>query len=556
MASLNVDSSFLPEEQFQCSLCMYLFTDPVSTPCGHTFCKACLGTHWDNNEICQCPCCKKRFYARPEVSTNTVIQEIAVHVKKRKLSIPEFSAAPGEVACDVCDTKKLKAMKSCLVCLTSYCETHLEPHQRVVSLKRHKLINPVENLEDRMCKKHERLLELFCRSDQTCVCVLCTETDHRAHDSVPIEDEAAHKKGELEATKAKFETMVLARKKKVDDIKHSLDLSKINTNKEIEASEKLFSTLKRSVEEGQTNLIRTLEESQTAAENNAEEFIKELEQEMTELKRRSSELDQLSDTEDHLFFLQTLQTLRIRPVTKKWSAISVHSNVSVGAVREALSKLFEICNRELKIVTDIELKTLRGFKEDVKLDVNTANKQLCVTDCGKRMKYSKTAQAVSNNVERFDTFPMVLGEEGFNSGCHYWEVQVGQRNDWDVGVAKETVSRKGEVQVKSNNGFFALEKEGYDYMVCTSPCETHYLNPRPRRVGIYVDYEGGKVSFYNVDEKSHIYSYTNQSFKEKLYPYFYVYSRAKKSEALVISSMEDPTHFFKQFLQAASKTIE
>uniref|UniRef100_A0AAZ3QMP7 RING-type domain-containing protein n=1 Tax=Oncorhynchus tshawytscha TaxID=74940 RepID=A0AAZ3QMP7_ONCTS len=172
MSSLNVDSSLLPEEQFLCSICLNVFTDPVTTPCGHTFCKACISGHWDNSEICQCLKCQKRFYVRPEVSTNSVIEGISMHIKRRKLDIPECLVAPWEVACDVCSTIKLKALKSCLVCLTSYCEIHLEPHQRVVNLKRHKLIDPVENLEDRMCKKHERGLELFCRTDQTCVCVL------------------------------------------------------------------------------------------------------------------------------------------------------------------------------------------------------------------------------------------------------------------------------------------------------------------------------------------------------------------------------------------------
>jgi hypothetical protein len=83
----------------------------------------------------------------------------------------ESPAKAGNVPCDVCPGMKRKALKSCLVCLASYCKTHLDPHQIAPALKRHKLVNPVENLEDRICKKHDRLLELFCRTDQTCVCV-------------------------------------------------------------------------------------------------------------------------------------------------------------------------------------------------------------------------------------------------------------------------------------------------------------------------------------------------------------------------------------------------
>lgn len=94
----------------------------------------------------------------------------------------------------MCVGTQREALKSCLVCLTSYCESHLEPHLRVATLKIHKLIEPVAMLENRMCKRHQRLLELFCRSDQRCVCVLCTETDHRCHDTVPVERESKEKK--------------------------------------------------------------------------------------------------------------------------------------------------------------------------------------------------------------------------------------------------------------------------------------------------------------------------------------------------------------------------
>ncbi|XP_042185471.1 tripartite motif-containing protein 29-like, partial [Oncorhynchus tshawytscha] len=175
--------------------------------------------------------------------------------------------------------RDIKALKSCLVCLTSYCETHLEHHQRVVNLKRHKLIDPAENLEDRMCK-HDRLLELFCRSDQTCVCQFCTETDHKSHDTVPIEDMGAHQKGELAAAKAEVEKIVQVRQKKVDEIKHSVELSR-----------------------------QVMEAMQTAAEKRAEGLNNDLEQEITELQRRSTELEQLSHTEDHLHFLQASITL-------------------------------------------------------------------------------------------------------------------------------------------------------------------------------------------------------------------------------------------------------
>nr|XP_023990338.1 tripartite motif-containing protein 47-like [Salvelinus alpinus] len=168
----------------------------------------------------------------------------------------------------------------------------------VSALKRHKLINPVQNLEDKMCKKHNRPLELFCRTDKMCVCQFCT--DHKCHDTVPLEEERGERKAQLRKTDAEVQQMIQERLKKVQEIKHSVDLSKREAEREISDSVQVFTDLVRSIERSQAELIEVIEEKQKAAERQAEGLIKELEQELTELQRRSTELEQLSHTEDHL----------------------------------------------------------------------------------------------------------------------------------------------------------------------------------------------------------------------------------------------------------------
>ncbi|KAL0189507.1 hypothetical protein M9458_016606, partial [Cirrhinus mrigala] len=147
-------------EELKCSVCVDVFKDPVSTPCGHNFCKSCLNQCWENSENCICPLCKEIFSKRPDLKINTALREVLQHFEKK------FTLSKSKVLCDICDDKKMKALKSCLVCQTSYCEKHLEPHLRVLSFKKHKLIDPVENIKDYICQKHERPLELFCRDDQ------------------------------------------------------------------------------------------------------------------------------------------------------------------------------------------------------------------------------------------------------------------------------------------------------------------------------------------------------------------------------------------------------
>lgn len=181
-------TSVLKEESLLCRICLEVFSDPVTTSCGHNFCKSCLTQYWNTSQLCCCPLCKENFTIRPEVKTNISLKEIVEHFKK-KCTFDE-----PNVLCDFCTGTKLKALKSCLDCGMAFCMSHLEPHSHVVKLQKHKLINPVKNLADYICQKHQRPLEMFCSDDQMCVCEFCIEGDHRSHTMIHIMDETGKKK--------------------------------------------------------------------------------------------------------------------------------------------------------------------------------------------------------------------------------------------------------------------------------------------------------------------------------------------------------------------------
>ncbi|KAL0964931.1 hypothetical protein UPYG_G00274590 [Umbra pygmaea] len=543
-ADMASSSSVLSEEQFLCSICLDVFTEPVSIPCGHNFCKACIRTHWDSNDLCQCPMCKKTFDKRPDLFINTFISEMFAQFKKSiqvedNSSPDECSSILIEVFCDICTETKLKALKSCLVCLTSYCETHLEPHQRVAALKKHKLIDPVENLEDRMCKKHDRLLELFCRTDQMCLCLLCLKSDHMSHKTVLLEEEYVEKMSRLEKTEAEVQQMIQERLQKVHDIKHSVELSRKDAERQISDSVEVFTALVRSIERSQAELLEVIEEKQRAAERQAEGLIKELEQEITELKRRCSDLEQLSHTEDHLHLLQSFTSLCNPPPTKDWSEISVPSDLCVqGTVRRAVSQLEETVVREVTRLCDAELKRLHQYAVDVTLDPDTAQPDLILSDDGKQVKDGDIMQNVPDNPERFNHVVCVLGKEGFTSGRFYYEVMVKEKTEWDLGVVRESANRKGEIILYPNDGYWSLMLRNGDECNCLAdPNVLLSLRQKPQKVGVFVDYEEGLVSFYDVEARSHIYSFTGCTFTEKLYPFFSPSENdgGKNSAPLIIS---------------------
>ncbi|XP_049423401.1 E3 ubiquitin-protein ligase TRIM21-like [Epinephelus fuscoguttatus] len=525
---MSTASFLLSEDQFRCFICMDVFTDPVSTSCGHNFCKNCITNHWNTNDHYQCPMCKKTFTTRPELHVNTLFSGMVAQFRQSAQQKASSSSSqqqvskPGEVPCDICTGTKLKALKSCLVCLVSYCETHLEPHVKMSGLKRHPLINPVENLEDRICKKHDKPLELFCKTDQTCVCTLCPVSDHKTHDVVPLREEYKNQKAELGKTEAEIQQMIQKRRLKIQEIKHSVDLSEKDADRVKAEGVQVFTALKESVERGQADLIKTTEEKKRMTQKQAEGFIKELEQEISELKKKSTEVKQLSRTEDHLQLLQCIQSLKAARLSKDWTGVTVCPPLYEGTVVRAVSQLVETLNIEMKrLVAEPEMKRVQQYAVDVTLDPETANPYLILSHDGKQVKHGDVKKHLSDSPKRFSRYICVLGKQSFSSGRSYFEVQVKEKTEWALGVARESINRKGDVPLTPQDGYWTVWMiKGNEYIALAVPTVRLSLKSRPQKVGVFVDYEEGVVSFYDVDAAALIYSFTGCSFTGKLFPYF------------------------------------
>uniref|UniRef100_A0A667X7N3 E3 ubiquitin/ISG15 ligase TRIM25-like n=1 Tax=Myripristis murdjan TaxID=586833 RepID=A0A667X7N3_9TELE len=180
-------------DALSCSVCLDLLRSPVTLQCGHSYCMDCINGYWDQEDqegVCSCPQCRHTFTPRPTLSRNTVLAELVGKVQMGSRTGPGAGpqrgagCGPGEVECDFCTVRKLKAVKSCLVCLASYCATHLQPHYESAAFKRHKLVEITASIQERICAKHDKLLEVYCRTDAQCVCLLCVMDDHRGHDTV------------------------------------------------------------------------------------------------------------------------------------------------------------------------------------------------------------------------------------------------------------------------------------------------------------------------------------------------------------------------------------
>ncbi|XP_056265048.1 E3 ubiquitin-protein ligase TRIM39-like [Pseudoliparis swirei] len=522
-------SNLLSEDQFLCSVCLDVFNEPVTTPCGHNFCKKCITEHWNVSDRCQCPMCQEVFTTRPDLRVNTFISEMVSQFrqsakrKARSSSSKQQESRPGEVPCDVCTGTKLKALKSCLVCLASYCETHLEPHLTASRLKRHQLMDPVENLDGRMCLKHDKPLELFCRTDQTCVCMLCSVLDHKMHNVVPLKEEYEGKKVELQKTEAETQEMIQKRRLKIQEVKHKVKLRQEDADRQKAEGVLVFTDLKESVERKLNEFITTIEEKQRSTKKQAEDAIREMEQEISDLMKRSTEVEKLSLSEDHLHLLQSVQSLNIHhpPPTKDWSQVSVPPASHEGTLRRAVSQLEETLRRKIKKLAEAELKRVQKFAVDVTLDPETAHPGLILSDDGKQVHYGDVWKNLPNNPERFTNYICVQGKQSFSSGRFYFEVQVKGKTDWFLGVARESINRKEIFTLRPQIGYLTIcLRNGNEYKALAGPSVLLPLKSRPQKVGVFVDYEEGLVSFYDVEAAALIFSYTGRSFKEKLFPFF------------------------------------
>uniref|UniRef100_A0A8D3CXJ2 E3 ubiquitin-protein ligase TRIM39-like n=1 Tax=Scophthalmus maximus TaxID=52904 RepID=A0A8D3CXJ2_SCOMX len=519
--------NMLPEKQFQCSVCQQVFTDPVTTPCGHNFCQACLRALWDGgdggDDVCRCPACDRTFTPRPEVSVNAAFKELADTFRRRAV-VCSSAAQPGEVVCDVCAAAGLqvKALKSCLACLTSYCGVHLEPHRGVSALKLHKLIEPAGNLQDRMCRKHERLLEMFCRDENKCVCSFCTETAHKGHRVVTVEQESEERKVQMKTTEADFQQMIQERLKKVEEIRSCLKLSAASAEREKKESERLFTSLIRSAEGRRAEALTEVEEQQQAAARRADELVDELQQEVAVLRRRNAELQELENTDDHLHLLQTLPSLTAPPPSRQWAELGVHPELCVGTLRRALSDVDAGLKTELDGLKREEMKRMQKYAVDVVLDQDTAHPNIVLSADGKQAGRGELLHLVPDNPQRFDPVICVLASRGFLSGRFYFQVAVGTKTFWDLGVVKESVNRKGMITSKPENGFWAGADEergrvpGPGLALGASVARAE----APDRSGVFVDYEAGRCRSSAWESGSHMYSFTGCPFSERIFPFF------------------------------------
>ncbi|XP_041923559.1 tripartite motif-containing protein 16-like [Alosa sapidissima] len=548
------------QDQFSCPICLDLLKDPVTLPCGHSFCMDCITGCWDQENmkrVYSCPQCRQTFTPRPVLCKNTILAEMVQMLKKTAIHSDSPSpnyVGPGDVECDVCVGRKRKAVKSCLVCLSSYCETHLRVHNDLNTGKKHKVVDASGKLENLICFCHDKLLEVFCRTDQTCICVLCVMDEHKGHDTVSAATERIEKQKQLEESCRKTQKTIEERHKHLQQMKEAIKSFKHSAQAAVENSERIFTEMIRSIERRRSEVTRQIRDQEKAEVSRAEELMEKLEQEITELKKSNVDQEQLSQTEDHTSFLRSFWSLySLTDPEDSSSNISFCLDVAFDKVKENVYQLKEDVEDLLKHEVDqisMRAKAIRisppldpltrqdflTYLCQLNLDRNTAQSRLNFSDNNKELTCKKNEmQSYTYNPERFDYWQQVLCKEAVTGRC-YWELEWSPSNSgraWGVYVAVsyKEIRRKGiDQQAKCGHN-----KHSWSLHCWSTMCsfihngKVTQLSVIPSsRIGVYVDHKAGILSFYSIcRDKMTLLHKVQTKFTQPLYAGFWLDVEAK-----------------------------
>ncbi|XP_028839804.1 tripartite motif-containing protein 16 [Denticeps clupeoides] len=545
------DSGF-PET---CLLCEDTLREPVTIPCGDTYCMDCIRIYWDQYDymgIYSCPQCHATFTPRPVLHRN--VPNVGPSDIRPLPEQTQSLYLKREALCDFCTGRRSRAVKSCLMCLAYYCETHIKPHYESVTFKRHKLVDETGHLDRKICPQHEKALELFCRSDQMCICVLCTVREHRSHNIVGAEEERAEKQKILVMTQAAIQHIIQERHKELQELRHNVEVLKGNAQRAQASSDKTFAEMVQTVERWHTEISQVIQANLQAAVGQAQGYVERLEQELNELQRRDAELRVIVETEDNIHFLQSFPTLSPTP-DPMVPKVLINPEFSFEAITKTITDtkehLDDIFKKELgktsKFVSDTPVyvlipRTGGRFKAPARVDFqqpktradflkyachltfdpNTCYKELVLSDDGQSILRKRTVQFYPDHPERFDGFCQVLCREPLSGFRHYWEVEWG--GEFSVGVAFKSISRKG----KNSNSLLGYNNKSWSLLVSDTGYSVWHnkLNKdlvavaRATRIGVYLDFAGNSVSFYAVSESMELIHKFSAKFSEPLYAGF------------------------------------
>ncbi|KAM4698687.1 nuclear factor 7, brain-like [Rhinophrynus dorsalis] len=512
------------EDELKCSICWNLYRDPVMLRCGHCFCQVCIKKTWEHQEEGEssCPECRQRYKKKPDLKRSFKLGNII----DRYLSY-QSKTANGVILCRYCIDAPVPAVKSCLHCETSLCERHLRVHSKSLS---HVLTKPTTFVESGICAFHKKPIEYYCLEDGACICVFCCSVgEHREHNVEPLNEASEKKKGKLREVLNKLTSKIKETEKRVQILQEHKRIVKKQTAEVTEQVTTLFTNIKEHLEVLEKQILGEISRQEEQILLHVSGLIQQLENKKDEINTKISYTDELLNTTNPLVFLKESSEI----INDNYHDNEENGDKHVPSyvdglllstlIHSGLSKIGRfILEKEFKSIFTV-LKSA-----DLSLDVDTADNYIHVSNDLRTASACEAEIQRPDGPERFTTH-QVLSTCNFSSSRHYWEAEVEKSGGWAIGVTYPSAERKytGDTSYIGNNekswclGWFdddltADHNSKSKNISADLPLQT---------VGIYLDYDAGRLSFYQLcDSFRHLHTFT-ATFTEPLYATFCVYNK-------------------------------
>ncbi|XP_069808797.1 E3 ubiquitin/ISG15 ligase TRIM25-like [Dendropsophus ebraccatus] len=505
-------------EELSCSICLNIYSNPVTLMCGHNFCRGCidrvLDTQGGSGEY-SCPECRTSFMGRPVLQANWTLCNLAERF--------QFTPSEGNsgVMCTHCIHAPVPAVKFCLHCEASLCLDHLRVHS---TAPEHILCDPNAAINSRKCTVHKKILEYHCSEDSTLICMSCiVEGEHRGHQVESIAKASEKKKREM----LKLLQQLTSQRSEMEKSFQSLEENKKSVHDKAACAVKkiaaMFDDIRRQLEDMEKRVLMVVSRQEEHASLIVSNQIRQMETKKDELSKVMNRIDALCHMTDPMTVLQE----QVPCWSEFFEQGSIGDCSNNGQSHEDVDLGIEPISNALHTLSDIIGSVAAGLytphRAAIILDVNTAGDHITISQNLKGAAYSENINDLPKTPERFEP-NQVLSRQSFSSGTHYWDVEGNGLGMWRVGVCYPSIDRAGvSAVIGDNTKSWVLEYFINEYSAVHNNEDVNIAQDVScNRVRICLDYEAGKLSFYELSDPIHHLHTFSATFTEPLYAAFWL----------------------------------
>ncbi|KAM4031323.1 E3 ubiquitin/ISG15 ligase TRIM25-like [Anomaloglossus baeobatrachus] len=503
------------KDELTCSICLNLYSDPVTLKCGHNFCRECIESVLDTqkgSEAYSCPECRAEFLERPVLQRNTTLCK-APFTPEHFLSQEEHE----DVFCTYCIHTPVVASKTCLMCEASLCDLHLTVHSKSPE---HVLIQPTKSFRNRRCSHHNKVFTYYCTEDAECLCVSCCLGEkHRGHQVDLLNEACKQKKEKLQIVHGRLIKEREETKKKVQCLQNHLKHIPEKGASIVERVCVKLKDLKMKQDNLEKHVLNEISKQQEQVSLSVSNLIQQLEIKEDSLSRKLSSIEELCRIIDPVLYLQAdrddfANNMGVNDNLKEIKADDLVEDLIISTLNSGM----------VDIMSGLQKGYYVQEASGVLLDVNTASNDVHISDDLKTASSSNIKHCPKTDTKRFEE-STILAIKGFSTGRVFWDIEGSKAGAWRVGMAYPSISRNGkQACIGNNNKSWGLRSFNKQYSIRHDEKEIKLLfQPICYKVRIYLDYAAGQLSFYELgNSMRHLYTY-DATFTEALYPVIVVW---------------------------------